>query len=296
VDEGARCVKTAAAVDDRRLPRILAVPGAVWLLLLFAVPFGFVVAASVGSTDAVGRIVYGWSTHNYELAFDGVILPIVWRSVSYAAIATVICLVVGYPTAYVIARYGGRWRTTLVLIVVVPWLVSYIIRIYAWQQLLSDGGLANAVLRALGLFGDSGVRLLGTSAAVVIGLVYNYLPLAILPMYAAVDRLDPRVLEAGRDLYGTRRAVFWHVALPETRAGVAIATGLVFVLALGDWATASLLGGADQYMIGNLIQDQVNSQGSLPFGAVLSVLLLTLIAGGYAAVRLATLLAPRDRS
>ncbi|BBZ32710.1 ABC transporter permease [Mycolicibacterium confluentis] len=277
-----------APADGRRVPRLLALPGTVWLLLLFVVPFGFVVAASVGSTDAVGRILYGWSTANYELAFDGVILPIVWRSVSYAAIATAVCLVVGYPTAYVIARYGGRWRTALVLAVLVPWLVSYIIRIYAWQQLLADGGLANALLREVGL-GDNGFRLLGTSGAVVTGLVYNYLPLAILPMYAAIDRLDPRVLEAGRDLYGSRRAVFWHVALPETRAGVAIASGLVFVLSLGDWATASLLGGADQYMIGNLIQDQVNSQGSLPFGAVLSVLLLAVIAVGYGGVRFATL-------
>lgn len=140
-----------APADGRRVPRPLALPGTVWLLLLFVVPFGFVVAASVGSTDAVGRILYGWSTANYELAFDGVILPIVWRSVSYAAIATAVCLVVGYPTAYVIARYGGRWRTALVLAVLVPWLVSYIIRIYAWQQLLADGGLANALLREVGL-------------------------------------------------------------------------------------------------------------------------------------------------
>jgi spermidine/putrescine transport system permease protein len=268
-------------------------PGLVWVLLLFIAPFGFVVAASVGSTDAVGRILYGWSTENYELAFDGVILPIVWRSVTYAAIATAICVLVAYPTAYVIARHGGRWRAVLVLAVLVPWLVSYIIRIYAWQQLLADGGLVNEVLRDIGLVGEHGVQLLGTSGAVVTGLVYNYLPLAILPMYAAIDRLDPRVLEAGRDLYGSRRAVFWHVVVPETRAGVAIAAGLVFVLSLGDWATASLLGGADQYMVGNLIQDQVNSQGSMPFGAVLSVMLLAVIALGYGAVRIAAALAKR---
>jgi spermidine/putrescine transport system permease protein len=286
-------VSAPSVAEDRRLPRLLAMPGLVWVLLLFIAPFGFVVAASVGSTDAVGRILYGWSTENYELAFDGVILPIVWRSVTYAAIATAICVLVAYPTAYVIARHGGRWRAVLVLAVLVPWLVSYIIRIYAWQQLLADGGLVNEVLRDIGLVGEHGVQLLGTSGAVVTGLVYNYLPLAILPMYAAIDRLDPRVLEAGRDLYGSRRAVFWHVVVPETRAGVAIAAGLVFVLSLGDWATASLLGGADQYMVGNLIQDQVNSQGSMPFGAVLSVMLLAVIALGYGAVRIAAALAKR---
>lgn len=256
----------------------LTTPAMLWLTAFYVVPLGFVVASSLATTDIVGRPVYTWRADNYEQAFQGLFLPVFGRSLLYAAITTAICLLVAYPTAYAISRYGGRWRNLLILGVLIPWLADYLIRIYAWQQLLSGRGLVNGALRALGLVGDEGAVMLNTSFAVIVGLVYNFLPLMILPIYMAVEQLDDRLIEAGSDLYASARQVFVHVTLPATASGALSGTVLVFLLTLGDWATVSLLGGTGQYMIGNLIQDQLNSAGSLPFGAALTVVLLALIA------------------
>ena len=253
-------------------------PAMLWLIAFYVVPLGFVIASSLATTDIVGRPVYEWRTDNYEQAFQGLFLPVFGRSLLYAAVTTAICLLIAYPTAYAISRYGGRWRNLLILGVLIPWLADYLIRIYAWQQLLSGKGLVNGALRALGLVGDEGAVMLNTSFAVIVGLVYNFLPLMILPIYMAVEQLDDRLIEAGKDLYASGRQVFVHVTLPATISGAASGTVLVFLLTLGDWATVSLLGGTGQYMIGNLIQDQLNSAGSLPFGAALTVVLLGLIA------------------
>lgn len=256
----------------------LATPGLLWLVALYLVPLGFVVAGSLATSDVVGRPIYGWHTENYDQVFQGLLLPVLQRSLLFALVTTAICLLVGYPTAYLISRYGGRWRNALVLLILVPWLADYLIRIYAWQQLLSEHGPINRLLDALGLVGPEGLSMLNTTFAVIVGLVYNFLPLMILPIYVAVEQLDKRLIEAGRDLYGSARSVFLHVTLPNTMSGVASGVLLVFLLALGDWATVSLLGGTDQYMIGNLIQDQLNSAGSLPFGSALTVVLLAVIA------------------
>lgn len=256
----------------------LTTPAMLWLTAFYLVPLGFVVASSLATTDIVGRPVYGWHADNYEQAFQGLFLPVFGRSLLYAAITTAICLLVAYPTAYAISRYGGRWRNLMMLGVLIPWLADYLIRIYAWQQLLSGNGLVNGALRTLGLVGDDGAAMLNTGFAVIVGLVYNFLPLMILPIYMAVEQLDDRLIEAGKDLYASGRQVFVHVTLPATAGGAASGTVLVFLLTLGDWATVSLLGGTGQYMIGNLIQDQLNSAGSLPFGAALTVVLLGLIA------------------
>jgi spermidine/putrescine transport system permease protein len=258
------------ARGDRALWSSFAVPGVSWLTAGYALPLVLVVAASFATVDIVGRPVYGWHPENYDQVFQGLYVPVLLRSLLFAAIATLACLVIGYAVAYTIAIYGGRYRSLLIALVLLPWLVDYLIRIYAWQLLLGEEGLVGALL--------GGTRLLNTAPAVLLGLTYNYLPLMVLPIYATVSQLDRGLLEAGRDLYGSRPAVFAHVTLPNTMGGVVAGCAIVFLLTMGDWTTVALLGGPNQYMVGNLIQDQFAAGGSLPFGAGFTVVLLAVIA------------------
>ena len=248
-------------------------PGSAWLVALYLVPLGLVAAASVATPDVIGRPVYGWNLENFDQVFQPMFLPIVLKTFAFAAGATVLCLLIGYPTAYTIARFGGRFRTFLVLLVLVPWFTDYLVRIYAWVQILGNEGLLNALLKNLGLVNERGASLIGNSYALLVGLTYNFLPFMIISVYVAVDRLDGRLIEAARDLHAGRFATFRHVTLPNTIQGVAAGCQLVFLLALGDFATAQFLGGS-QYMLGNLIRDQFSTAGSLPFGAALTVTLL----------------------
>jgi spermidine/putrescine transport system permease protein len=257
----------------------LLLPGALLLLLLFLVPLAMLVAFAFGTTDVIGRPQLGFSTQNFALVFQSYNLDVLVRTVGYAAVATAACLVVGYAVAYTASRFGGRWGGVLIALVMVPWLVDYLVRIYAWKLLLGDGGLAND---ALGWVGVGPVSWTGTSYAVVGGLVYGYLPLMILPIYAALSDLDPALIDAGKDLFGTPRATFFHVTLPATRQGVIGGCLLVFLPALGDFATAQFLGGANNTMIGNIISDQFVSSGSQTFGSALAVTLIVLLAATVA--------------
>ena len=178
------------------------------------------------------------------------------RSVGFALATVGLCLVIGYPVAYYIARFGGRWKNVLIALVVLPFFVNYLVRTYAWVALLADEGLVNGVVTDLGVR-DEGIRFLNTPWAVIGGLVYGYLAFMILPIYASLDRMDPALIEAGKDLYGTRWQTFRHVTLPHTlpgRAGRAPCSS-----SCRRWATSSApscSAGPDTYMIGNLIQQQ----------------------------------------
>jgi spermidine/putrescine transport system permease protein len=256
---------------DRFAGRFL-IPGGLWLLLFFAVPFGVVIALSFGVPGDLGGAVYGWNPENYSRAFDPVFVPVLARSVSYALVTVVLCLLLGYPVAYYIARFGGRHKNVLIALVVLPFFVNYLVRTYAWVALLSDEGVVNGVL---GL--DDPIRFLNTPYAVVGGLVYGYLAFMILPVYAALDRMDPALIEAGKDLYGSNWSTFWHVTWPTTLQGVLAGTVLVFLPAVGDFVSAQLLGGPGTYMIGNLIQQQFFGAENWPFGAALTVLLMAFL-------------------
>ncbi len=251
----------------------LLLPGGVWLALLYVTPIVVVVLASLGTADLVGRPIYGFNLGNYERVFQPLFLPVVFKTLLYATVTTAVCLLIGYPTAYVIARYGGRFRLLLVLTFLVPWFVDYLVRIYAWIQILADEGLLNGVLGELGLKGDGPINLLGNQYALIGGLVYGFLPFMILSIYVAVDQLDQRLIEAAKDLYGTPRRTFLHVTLPNTLRGVVSGCVFVWLLSLGDFATAEFLGGS-QFMLGNLINGQFRTEGSLPFGAALTMTLL----------------------
>lgn len=258
----------------RRQWTALILPGSLVLAALFLVPLGMLVVFSFGTTDIVGRPQLGFTLDNYRLVFQDYNAEVVIRTIEYAAIATACCLVLGYAVAYTAARFAGRWGSVIIVLIIVPWLVDYLVRIYAWKQLLSDGGLINQSLDRMGL---GPVSMTGTSFAVVAGLVYGYLPLMVLPLYASLKDLDPAVIDAGKDLFGNPRQTFFHVTLPATRQGVIGGCLLVFLPVLGDFATAQFLGGPSNTMIGNIVSDQFVASGSQTFGSALSVTLIVLL-------------------
>jgi len=263
-------------VTPNRLWRLTLAPGALWLLLLFVAPFGVVIAVSLGTTDILGRPIFGWYPENYQQVFDPLFVPVIVRSVAFAVATTVLCLLIGYPVAYMIARYGGRFRNLLVVLIILPWFADYLVRIYAWIVILGDQGVVNGLLHSAGLAGDPPVVFVNTPFAVVGGLVYDFLPFMILPIYAALERMDPSLIEAGKDLYGTPLQTFLHVTWPATIQGVVAGAVLVGLPAVGDFATAQILGGPNTYMIGNLIQDQFGG-GYWPFGAALTIVLMAML-------------------
>ena len=254
-------------MNENRFAASFLVPGGLWLVVLFVVPLGFLLAISFGYTDDLGEAIYGTSLDNYSRVFDPDLLPVLVRSVGFALATVVLCLLIGYPVAYYIAIFGGRWKNVLLALVVLPFFVNYLVRTYAWIAMLGDDGLVNGLLG-----GD--LRFLNTPYAVIGGLVYGFLAFMILPIYGSLDRMDPSLIEAGKDLYGSPWQTFRHVTLPHTRQGVLAGSVLVFLPAVGDFVAASLLGGPDEVMIGNLIQQQFQASDNWPFGAALTVVLM----------------------
>ncbi len=248
-------------------------PGGLWLALLFAVPSLLVIALSFGEVDDFGRAVYTWNPDNYADAFNPLYVPILIRSILYAAATAILCLAIGYPVAYFIARHGGRYKHLLLAALVIPFFVNYLVRTYAWTALLADEGLVNNALIDIGLT-DEAIRFLNTPYAVIGGLVYGYLVFMILPVYASLERMSPSVIEAGKDLYGTPLQTFLHVTLPQTWQGILAGSVLVFLPAVGDFVAAQLLGGPDTYMIGNLIQDQFFAASNWPLGSAITVVMM----------------------
>ena len=264
-------------MSENRFAHWMLAPSGLWLLLLFAIPMGIVLVVAFGRTDPVYQAVYGWHPGNFADVFDPLFAPVLLRSVGYALATVVLCLLIGYPIAYYIARFGGRWKTLLIAVVVLPFLVNYLVRTYAWVAILSDEGLANGILEDTGI-AENGIRFLNTSWAVIGGLVYGYLAFMILPLYAALDRMDPALIEAGKDLYGTRWNTFRHVTMPATFQGVLAGAVLVFLPAVGDFVSAQLLGGPGTYMVGNLIQQQFLGAENWPFGSALTAVLVAFLA------------------
>src|ERR1700710_2112276 len=235
-----------------------------------------------GPTQRDGRPVFGTRLANYDSLWNEVYLRLFLRSLSYALATTLICAVIAFPVAYAIALYGGRYKGVLIAAIVVPFFASYLIRMYAWSALLSDDGVVNSAIRRSGL-GD-GVQFLNTPFAVIGGLVYGYIVFMILPVYAALERMDVSLIEAGKDLYHGPLRTFFSVTLPATRAGLFGGMLLVFLPALGDFVSAQLLGGPNTYMIGNLVQQQFFESQNWPLGSAMTIgmmALLTVLMGVY---------------
>jgi spermidine/putrescine transport system permease protein len=262
----------AARLRKGALPYLLLLPGLGWLLVFFAVPLGWMAFESLKDGTLEQGYVFDWEFSNYTNAISDYNEQLL-RSFLYAGMATVAAFLIGYPLAYFIAFRGGRWRNALLLAVIAPFFVTYLIRTLSWETILSDGGLVVDTLRAIGLLSDAG-RLLDTTFAVVAGITYNFLPFMILPLYASLERIDHRLLEAAYDLYGRRRDVFLRVTLPLSMPGVVAGSLLTFIPAAGDFINAELLGTPNQFMIGNVIQSRYLEVADYPTAAALSFILM----------------------
>lgn len=254
---------------------LLLTPLLVWLALFVVLPALLLLGCSLGERDELGQVLWGFSLENYVRLLDPVYLRIFLRSLGFAALTTALCLLIGYPVAYQIARAAPRVRELLLLLVMVPFWTSFLVRTYAWMAILREEGLLNALVAWLQP-AWAPLGLLYTPAAVVTGLVYSYLPFLILPVYASVEKLDGALIEAARDLGAGPWRVFSAVILPLTLPGIAAGVTLVFVPAVAMFAVTDLLGGARVPLIGNVIQNQFLQARDWPFGAALGVALLGL--------------------
>jgi spermidine/putrescine transport system permease protein len=275
------------ALRRRLVPYGLLGPGAVWLLLFFAVPMYFMgeMALRSGSLDT-GGFVFTWNWANFGDALSSSDEQVV-RSFVYAGLATVIALAIAYPLAYAIALRAGRWKLLLLFAVIAPFFTTYLIRTIAWKTILADASPAVDVLKLLQIVPSDG-RVLATGGAVVAGLTYNFLPFMILPIYASLERMDVRLIEAAKDLYASSTKAFLKVTLPITAPGIVAGILLTFIPAVGDYVNALLLGGTGQSMVGNVIQSLYLQQRDYPEAAALSfVMMLAILAVVVAYLRFA---------
>jgi spermidine/putrescine transport system permease protein len=257
----------------RIVPYFLLGPGTIWLVLFFVVPLFYMAKLSLWS-GTIGEFEFSWNWSNYSEALSAYDTQFV-RSFFYAGAATLLALVIAYPLAYAIAFKAGRWRNLMLFAVVAPFFTTYLIRTIAWETILSDESPVTEFLHTIGL-APSG-HILATSWAVIAGLTYNFLPFMILPIYASLERIDARLIEAAKDLYSSAAQSFWRVTLPLSAPGIVAGTLLTFIPAAGDYVNAQFLGGAGNRMIGNVIQSLYLSQSDYPSAAALSFVLMALI-------------------
>ena len=257
-------------------PTLLLLPGMAWLAVFFVVPLGYLFYQSLESGSILtGGFSFTWEVSNYRDAvstYDEQLL----RSFLYAGLATVAALAISYPLVYWIAFRAGRWRNLALLVIVAPFFVTYLVRTLAWLNILADEGPVVDALQSVGLLGEGG-RLLATTFAVVAGITYNFLPFMALPLYVSLEQLDPRLLEAAKDLYASPAQAFLRVTLPLSAPGIVAGTLLTFIPAAGDFVNAALLGTPRQSMIGNVIQSRFLEQIDYPSAAALSFVLMALI-------------------
>jgi spermidine/putrescine transport system permease protein len=266
------------------VPVLLSAPALAYLLVFFVVPL-FTLARTSLST-AVGNVFMPdyeltWEVANYAAAI-GAYRGQFLRSLGFATAATVICVILAYPLAYVIAFRSGRWKNALLGLVILPFFITFLVRTLAWKSILSDGGPVVGALGAFGFLPASG-RLLATPWAVIGGLVYNFLPFMLLPLYVSLEKIDPRLIEAARDLYSSGTRAFTRVVLPLSVPGLVAGSLLTFIPASGDFINARYLGSANEVMIGTVIHDQFLFSKDYPLAAALSFSLMALIALGVAA-------------
>lgn len=268
------------------LDRWLLLPARLWTALFLAAPLAIVVVYSLLTRGDIGGVETPWSLESYTRLIDPLYLGILWRSVWIAAVSTVACAILGFPLALFIAR-AGRHKNLYLQLVLLPFWTSFLIRTYAWIFLLRDTGLINTVLLSLHIVAKP-LPLLYNDGAILVGLIYNFLPFFVLPMYATLERLDPALVEAAADLGATPRRTLWRVIIPVSKPGIVAGAVLVFIPCLGAYLTPDLLGGGKTVMLGNLVQNQFTSARDWPFGAAVSIVLLAvsflLLQRGKAAV------------
>lgn len=251
-------------------------PGLLFTAVFVVVPLLLVLSYSFFDRGRFGGVEYTFNLDNFTRAFSPTFRDVLVSSLGIAAAATVIALAIGYPVAYAIARLPERWRLIALILVVIPFWTNFLIRIYAWLILLNTQGVLNDLLVSWGLVDDR-LDLLYTKGAVIVGLVYVYLPLMILPIYASVARLDGQLTEASSDLGASRLVGFLKVTLPLSLPGVITGCIFVFVPSLGNFVVPELLGGGKTVMVGNLVRDQFLKARDWPFGATLALVMVVML-------------------
>jgi spermidine/putrescine transport system permease protein len=276
---------SARAIRRRLTPYVLVLPGWLWLVIFFVIPALAMLSVSTMTGDDLNGFKQTFHFGTYVDAWNQFHTQII-RSLLYGLIATVICLIIAYPVAYWIAFRGGRYKSSLLFLLLLPFFVSFVIRTQSWEFMLDDHGMVLGVLRTLHLDGlvhfvtGSNEQILQTSTAVVGGLIYNFLPFTVLPIYVALERVDPALLEASADLYANKAAAFSKVVLPLSLPGVFAAVLLTFVPVSSDYVNAQILGGAHTTMVGSVIQTQYFTNLNYPMAAALSFILMAILLVG----------------
>jgi spermidine/putrescine transport system permease protein len=261
-----------------KAPYGLSAPALVWLFVLFVIPMIAMVSLSLQTGNSLEgfRQTFRFANYTDALSQNG---DIIVRSIRNAAIVTSVALLLAYPVAYWIAFYGGRFKNVFLFLLLLPFFISFVIRTVAWSFILSDGGIIFGTLKTLGLLPDS-FRVVGTTFAVLAGITYNLLPFTILPLYVSLEQIDPRLIEASKDLYATRFEAFTKVVLPLSMPGVFAAVLLTSIPAIGDYVNASVLGGPGTTMIGNVIQSEFLRDRNYPEATALAIVLMGIMLVG----------------
>ena len=260
------------------LPWLFLAPGLAWLLIFFGIPVVNQLFVSLQTGDPETGYAFDWNFQVYADAISDYHEQFL-RSIGYAATATVLCFAIAFPLAYFIAFKGGRFKGVMLLLIILPFFVSYVLRTVSWQLILADNGWVVSRLKDVGLMGDDG-RLLASRTAVIAGITYNFLPFMALPLYVSLEKIDRRLIEAATDLYASRATAFRKVTLPLALPGIFAGSLLTFIPATGDFINALLLGTPRQFMIGNVIQSKFLVILDYPTAAALSFLLMAFILVG----------------
>jgi spermidine/putrescine transport system permease protein len=274
-------VATSGRQRSRIAPYLMILPALAYLALFFVVPFISLARTSLSSTSGsvyLPTLTFSWDVGNYVEAFIEYQDQIL-RSFGYAITATVLCILLSFPLAYVIAFKAGRFKNLILGLVILPFFVTFLIRTIAWKTILADDGWVVSALDSIGLLGSDG-RLLSTSWAVIGGLTYNWIIFMILPLYVSLEKIDPRLIEASKDLYSSNTRSFTKVILPLSMPGLLAGSLLVFIPAAGDFINAEYLGSTQTTMIGNVIQQQFLVVKDYPAAAALSMVLMAIILVG----------------
>ncbi len=260
--------------------RLLAVPALLWLTIFFLFPLLIIIFVSFLTLGPRSSVVFPLTLNNYRTIFNNIYFPVILNSIWIALLTTIICLLAGYPLAFFISTRKSKQTQQLALfLVILPFWTNFLVRTYAWRVILGNDGTINGILTSLGLI-QQPLTLLNTQFAVLVGLVYGYLPFMVLPIYASVERFDFRLVEAAHDLGANDWFAFWRVVFPLTLPGVVAGCILVLIPSIGTYVTSDLLGGTKGLMIGNLIGKQFGGSGNWPLGSAASVVLMLLVTIG----------------
>ena len=252
---------------------LLTLPSFGWLVLFFAIPTGLILLTMLRNADPSGGTSEGWTLEHIRSLADASLLPLAWRTFWLSGVTTLFCLLLGFPAAWFIARAPAQWKNTLLLLVMIPFWTSFLLRVFAWKVLLHPEAMLAQALRGMGIIGED-TSLLYHEGSVLLVMLHVHLPFAILPLYAAMEKFDWALLEAARDLGAARWRCITQVFLPGIRQGVFSAAILVFVCALGSYVIPDMVGGTDTEMLGNRIVERTLSQRNLPGASALSFLLM----------------------